>query len=285
MMPARPNSLRLVLACLSTALAAGVANAQDYPGLVQPRHDIVLSTGVGGVVASRHVGPGSQVARGKVLLVLDDRLQSVEADRRRVILEDASELRATEERARIARSLYEDARLVYERTGAISRDELMRLRAESVASQGRHDQLKAQKAREKLEHQGALEERQMRQMVAPVAGVVARIDIDVGEWAKPGEPLVRLVDASTLVFKANLPMAAVGALKAGARVPVLVEDGARAVAVRSRITFVSPVADPASGLVEVRAEVPNPGQRLRPGSKALLRLGAGGAAEAEGSRS
>ncbi len=260
------------------AMAPFVAFAQDYPGLVQPLHDITLSTGVGGVVSSRHVRPGSQVGARQVLMVLDDRLQTVEADRRRVILMDTSELRATEERSRIARTLYDDARRVYERTGAISRDELMRLESESTSAVGRFEQLKAQKEREKLEHHGAVQEKQMRQLVAPVSGVVTKVDIEVGEWAKPGEPLVRLVDASTLVFKANLPMNAVAPLKVGQVVPVVVEDAGKAVQVPARLSFVSPVADAASGLVEVRADIANPGSRMRPGSRAVMRLGAAPAA-------
>jgi RND family efflux transporter MFP subunit len=268
------TSLRL--RAFAGALLAAVpllAAAQDYPGLVQPRHDITLASGVGGIVASKRVRPGSRVGAQQVLMVLDDRLQSVEADRRRVILQDTSELKATEERARISRTLYEDARRVYEKTGSISRDELMRLEAEATAAQGRMEQLRAQKEREKLEHHGAVQEKQMRQLVAPVAGVVTKVDIEVGEWAKPGEALIRLVDASTLVFKANLPMAAVGHLKPAAVVPVLVEDGPRMVQVPAKVSFVSPVADAASGLVEVRADIANPGGRLRPGSKAVLRLG------------
>jgi RND family efflux transporter MFP subunit len=261
------------LACALLAAAPLLAAAQDYAGLVQPRHDITLATGVGGIVAAKRVKAGSRVSAQQVLMVIDDRLQTVEADRRRVIMDDTSEMKATEERTRISRTLYEDARRVYDRTGAISRDELMRLEAEYAASQGRLDQLKAQKQREKLEHQGAVQERQMRQLVAPVAGVVTKADIEVGEWAKPGEPLIRLVDASLLVFKANIPMAAAARLKVADAVAVLVEDGAKVAAVGAKVSFVSPVADAASGLVEVRAEIPNPGNRLRPGSKAVLRLG------------
>jgi multidrug efflux pump subunit AcrA (membrane-fusion protein) len=60
-----------------------------------------------------------------------------------------------------------------------------------------------------------------------------------------------------------------------------VEDGSRVAPVSARLTFVSPVADAASGLVEVRADIANPGSRLRPGSKAVLRLGAGAGSSAE----
>jgi RND family efflux transporter MFP subunit len=271
-MKANPRTTRALVGALM-AFAPLLAAAQDYPGLVQPRHDITLATGVGGIVSARHVRPGSRVGAQQVLMVLDDRLQVVEADRRQVIMNDTSELKASEERARISRTLYEDARRVYERTGAISRDELMRLEAESAAASGRLDQLKAQKQREKLEHSGAVQERAMRQLVAPVAGVVTKVDIEVGEWAKPGEPLVRLVDASTLVFKSNVPMAAAARLKVAQLVPVLVEDGTRVAAVGARVSFVSTVADAASGLVEVHADIANPGSRLRPGSKAVMRLG------------
>jgi len=269
-------------ACALALLAPLAAGAADYPGLVQPLHDVTLSSGVGGIVASRRVHPGSQVGAGQVLMVLDDRLQSVEAQRRRVILDDHSELKATEDRVRIARGLYGDAKNVYDKTGSISRDELARLEADYLSAQGRLEQLRAQKQREKLEQQGAEQERQMRQLVAPVAGVVAKVDIEPGEWAKPGEALIRLVDASTLVFKTNIPLAAVGGVKRGGVLPVLVEDGARVAQVPARITFVSPVADAASGLVEVRASIANPGGKLRPGSKAVLRLGATAAAAPEG---
>jgi RND family efflux transporter MFP subunit len=264
------------VAC-AALLAPLAALSQDFAGLVQPQHDITLSSGVGGVVASRSARLGGRVAAGQVLMVLDDRLQSVEADRRRVIVQDNSEVKATEDRLRISSSLYENARNVFDKTGSISRDELMRLEADVVATQGRLEQLRAQKEREKLEHHGAVQERQMRQLVAPVAGVITKVDIEVGEWAKPGEPLIRLVDASTLVFKSNLPMAALAGLQAGAAVTVLVEDGARVVQVPARLTFVSPVADAASGLVEVRAAISNPGGRLRAGSKAVLRLARAGA--------
>jgi multidrug efflux pump subunit AcrA (membrane-fusion protein) len=151
--------MRLATATLAGALLLGplAAWAADYPGLLQPLHDVTLSSGVGGVVASRLVRPGSQVRAGQVLMVLDDRLQSVEAERRRVILDDTSELKATEERVRISRGLYEDAKKVFERTGSISRDELARLEAEYLATQGRLEQLQAQKKRERLEQRGAQE--------------------------------------------------------------------------------------------------------------------------------
>ncbi|HEY0548518.1 MAG TPA: hypothetical protein VGF13_02890, partial [Verrucomicrobiae bacterium] len=44
-----------------------------------------------------------------------------------------------------------------------------------------------------------------------------------------------------------------------------IETGAAPVTLNGRITFLSPVADPASGLVKVKAFFENAGGRIRPG--------------------
>jgi multidrug efflux pump subunit AcrA (membrane-fusion protein) len=45
-----------------------------------------------------------------------------------------------------------------------------------------------------------------------------------------------------------------------------------AAAVSGRVTFVSPVVDAASSLVEVRVQFSNADRRIRPGVKARLRV-------------
>lgn len=271
----RLRSQPLLVLLLMWGAACGMARAQDYTGLVYPLHDIVLSTGVGGVVLSRPVELGRHVRANEVLLVIDDRLQAIEAQRRRVIFEDQSELKAAVERLRILKQLYEDARQVFEKTGSVSRDELLRLEAEYLAAQGRLDQLRAQKKREQLEYQSAEQERQLRHLLAPVAGVVVKIEPDVAEWARPGDPLLQLVDASVCVFRVNVPLAAVSGMRVGQSAPLQIDQGGRALTVQARVTFISPVADPASGLVELRLNFDNPRLQVRPGAKGTLRLGTG----------
>jgi len=58
----------------------------------------------------------------------------------------------------------------------------------------------------------------------------------------------------------------------GARV-LLVRFENQGAPVTGTISFVSPVADPASGLVELRVTFPNPGERIRPGIKGSVVLG------------
>ena len=265
------NHLRLPLSflCLLAGLAAP-AQADEYIGLVHPAHELVLSMGVGGVVSKINVRHGQMVRSNQALLVLDDRMQAIEANRRKVVLDDTGELKATEERVRMLKTMVNDTRGVFEKTGSISRDEMNKLDIEYSGARGRLEQLEAQKRRERLEYDGALEELQMRRLIAPVAGVITRIEPKVGEWAKPGETLMMLVDASVCNLTTNLPLKSVQGLRPGMTLPVRFESAANAPAVTGKIWFVSSVADPASGLVEVRLSFANPGLRIRPGIKGMI---------------
>lgn len=262
---------------LALSLGLGVAataGAGEYVGIVHPLRDLTLSLGVGGVAASVDVVVGQKVRSGQLLLTLDDRMQAVETERRRVVAEDQSELKALEERIGIVKELYGNARALYEKTGGISRDELRKLELELIATEGRIEQLRAQEAREELEYRSAEQERLAMRLLAPIDGVVTRIDLDVGEWSKPGEPVLRLVNSEVCYLNVNVDRRAAQGLSRGGRISVLVEGRKRPIP--GRLTFVSPVADAASGLVELRVEFDNRDGQVRPGVTARIRLGGRG---------
>jgi RND family efflux transporter MFP subunit len=259
-------------ALLLTLLTAP-ALAADYVGIVHARYKLALSVPVTGIVAKVSVEPGQKVGVGQALILLDERPQALEEQRRRTQLEDLSELRATEERLKVVQPLAEDARKLAASRGAISREDAARNELDFIATRGRLAQLQTQKAREKLELQLAEADRQQRRLVAPVAGVVTKVGIDVGEWAKPGDTLVELVDASVLHLRVNLPAAAARTLKQGQVLPVAIDGGE---AVNGSVSFISPVTDASSGLVEVRVRFNNPG-RVAPGSKGIVKLDGGAA--------
>jgi RND family efflux transporter MFP subunit len=229
------------------------------------------------MVSKINVQRGQSVKARQVLLVLDDRMQAIEVNRRQVVLDDNSELTATRDRVRALKIMHDDTRRVFDSTGSISRDEMSKLEVEYSTARGRLLQLEAQKLREKLELDGALQERAMRNLTSPVAGVITRIEPKVGEWAKPGEPMMMLVDASVCYLTVNVPLTAVSALRSGMTLPVRFEASAYAAPVKGKITFVSSVADAASGLVEIRVAFANPGLQIRPGIKGMIDLPLAGA--------
>ena len=272
--PPRPASwLRAAaVACAVRAGAGTRAQGAEFIGIVYPVRDLALSVHVAAVVEQAPVAVGQRVAAGQLILRQDSRLQEAERERRRVILQDRSELDSTEQRRRLIEGLVRDATALYERAGTVSRDEVTKLRLELESATGRVEQLRQAKRREQVELDLAERELALRELRAPVAGVVTMVKVQGGEWAAPGEAIVRLVDETVCELRVNVSPAAARRLATGATVAVRVEDPAVAAAVSGRVTFVSPVVDAASSLVEVRVQFPNADRRIRPGVKARLRV-------------
>ena len=272
--PLRPASW-LRAAAVACALLAGAgtrAQGAEFIGIVYPVRDLALSVHVAAVVEQAPVAVGQRVAAGQLILRQDSRLQEAERERRRVILQDRSELDSTEQRRRLIEGLVRDATALYERAGTVSRDEVTKLRLELESATGRVEQLRQAKRREQVELDLAERELALRELRAPVAGVVTMVKVQGGEWAAPGEAIVRLVDETVCELRVNVSPAAARRLATGATVAVRVDDPAVAAAVSGRVTFVSPVVDAASSLVEVRVQFPNADRRIRPGVKARLRV-------------
>ncbi len=254
------------------ALTCTGATAADYTGIVHARHRLTLSVSVPGIVAKVLVEPGRRVGAQEPLVLLDDRMQATEEQRRRTVLEDNAEIKATDERLKIVQALAEDVRKLVGTRGAISREEAARTELDLVATRGRLDQLQAQKKRERLELQVAEQERAQRRLVAPVAGVVTKVQADLGEWARPGDPMVELVDSSVLHLQVNVPAAAARSVREGASLPISFEPSLNLPPVSGNVVFISPAIDAASGLVEMRLRFANPNGRVPPGVKALARI-------------
>lgn len=275
-----PSLLRVVLrrctrSWLWLAMALSLplhAQTRSFSGLIYPLHDITLSAGVAGLVMKRPVVPGQSVTEGQLLVQLDDRLQTIESQRRLIILQDNSELNATRDRLQIIDTLLANSRAAFNATKSVSKDELLRLEAEQLATQGRLDQLIAQKKREALEHSFAEGERLQRQINAPISGVVTKIMPDIGEWAKAGDPVLHLVDTKVGVLRLAIPHGAANTLKLGQTHLIRLEPGSAVATVEGQVRFVSPVADPASGLVQVELRFNNPGQRIKTGIKGSIEL-------------
>ena len=253
------------------APAARPAQANEFLGVVYPINDLYLSVRVAGVVQSLSAKVGQAVTAGQTLFQLDSQLQSIEVARRRAILGDRSELQTIEERLKILDRLTADATKLYEQAGSISREELMKLRIEQVTTAGRREQIKAAKQREQIESQLAEQEQQMRKLVAPVKGVVTELKVSMGEWANPGEKVVRLVDASTCEIRVSVSQAAARRVSLGKKIAIQIDDPAISVPVTGIVTFISPVVDPGSSLVEIRATFDNPDWKVRPGVKGRVR--------------
>lgn len=259
---------RLFLFILAGLLPS--AKAVEITGLVYPSHDLILSAGVSGSVLSKDVALGQAVSANQLLLSLDDTLQTLEVERRKIIRDDMSEVNAEKERSDILKGLLDLAQEAFDTAGAISKDELSHMSAEYIASRGKYEILLAQKQREAVEFRAAERDREMRRIYAPVGGVVTKINLEVGEWARQGDPVIHLVDARTCIIKFALPLQYAYQLKSGNALSVSVNEDSVIKNFTGKLTYISSVADPASGLVEGKITFNNAALKIKPGVKAVI---------------
>ena len=93
------------------------------------------------------------------------------------------------------------------------------------------------------------------QLVSPISGVVARINVQPGQTVEPNTVVAEVIDPTRLVATVNVPAAEAALLKAGQSAELLVERDAKA-AVQGKALYVSPQVDAKTATVLVRVSVP-----------------------------
>jgi RND family efflux transporter MFP subunit len=109
-----------------------------------------------------------------------------------------------------------------------------------------------------------------RRVLAPFDGVIVQVYVRLGEWVKPGQQALRIVNVDRLKAEGFVPAAlATGSLD-GKPVRLTVDSGDDAQSFEGTIVFVSPEVDPITGQVRVWAEIDNRKRQLRPGQPARM---------------
>ena len=230
-------------------------------GELRARHEATLSPEVSGRILRFRVDVGSRVARGDVLVELDEttaRIQVQQARAARAAAEAAhrsalADLKRTQELARgdaAPPAVLERATLGEEQAAAA-------LQQAGAALAAAEDQLAKHVVR------------------APFDGVVTARMKSAGEYVAmmPPTPVLALVDVSTVEVRAPVPETVVDLLAPGAELDATVSPSGKPF--RARIRAIGAQVEPAGRTVEVRADPVGPLFReLRPGAIVELRLGA-----------
>jgi RND family efflux transporter MFP subunit len=245
-------------------VAPAPANA-SAAGITQAIHDLKLSVTAAGRIEALFVKEGDRVRKGDLLLHMDRTLEALEVRRREVMLEDNArldELRAKEltlaEQVRSARTLLT--------TGGVSRKQVEDEELTLGAIVAERKSIEFAKRRERVELDLAREAYERRHLRSPIDGMVTRIVSRIGESVAPHEPVMVVVDVRTVRFSGTVPIAEVSRVRAGSSVVLQLGPDAEPLKRLAYVVFVSPVADPASGLVDVIAEFDNGDGSIRPGT-------------------
>ncbi|MDP9267503.1 MAG: efflux RND transporter periplasmic adaptor subunit [Acidobacteriota bacterium] len=110
-------------------------------------------------------------------------------------------------------------------------------------------------------------------IIAPFPGVIGRRYVRAGDKVTMGERLFWVTATAPLRMRFTLPEKYVGKIRKGDMLNVAVAD-APEMKHSARIVLVSPVVDPASGTIEVSAEVMPPLGDLKPGMSATVSFAA-----------
>lgn len=97
---------------------------------------------------------------------------------------------------------------------------------------------------------------------SPISGIVAKKNIDPGEMAQPGAPLLVLVNMDRVKVEASVPQEQINQIKVGAPVDVKVNSLGGKV-LKGTVEFVSPISDANSSSFPIKVTVDNKDGELR----------------------
>jgi RND family efflux transporter MFP subunit len=237
-------TLAFLLFALTSASSAELRGSW-VNGITEAINDVTLSAPAAGIIGKRPFKEGDTVKAGALIIELDKKLEELEVGRRKYVVD----LKKTD---------METSKKIFEKTISLSREEMEKKVMEySVAE---------------AEHALAMELLQRRLIIAPFEGTIAALTLQVGEACQAQQALVRLVDTRTCYFICNIEAKAGYALKPGQSVKLEVEAGEKPVPFDGTVFFVSPVVDPASGLMRVKVVFDNAAGKIRPGAAGRMLL-------------
>ena len=260
--------LFLLLVCPYYSIAEQVG----ISGLTEPVQDSNLGLSITGRVTAIKVAAGAKVKQGQLLLQLDQKLEQLEVQRRKLLWESKVEIESVRLQVKTLQNHLNASRDLYQSTGSIPREELENKELEYDFAVAELNRLKVAEQREKIEYQTARQQLAKRNLYAPFAGQVTEVMIGVGENCDIDTPLLRLVDNSHGYFVANVEPEISTSLAVGQQVQLQLQNGTDPVTTAATIVFISPLIDPASGLRKVKAEFDNQKQTIVPGVAGMMQL-------------
>ncbi len=111
-------------------------------------------------------------------------------------------------------------------------------------------------------------------LTAPMSGLIAKVDIAVGQPISPDQSLIEIVDLSIVEASARVPEHLASKLKKGLKAHIRV-PGFPDKVFEAELAHIGAYADGESGTIEAAFHVPNPDKLLRPAMRAEFNIVAG----------
>jgi membrane fusion protein (multidrug efflux system) len=212
-------------------------------GTLRANESVVLRPEIAGRIARIAFREGVPVAKGALLVALDDSTQAADLQQARANLN-------------LAKTNFQRTVDLYQR--------------KFVSEQAQDEAAAKLKVQEAVTAQAEARLAKTR-IVAPFAGIIGIRNVSVGDYVKEGQDLVNLEDISSLKADFRLPERYFARLKPGQTVEVTT-DARPGEVFKATVDAIDPLLDSAGRAILVRARLPNREARLRPGMFARVRL-------------
>ena len=240
-----------VLSASTPALAGEAVEA-----IARPRHDFELGFTVPGQVDEIRVKPGDPVEAGDVLVELADREEEAVVELWRLRAESDVQLRTAKKEHELAQVEAKRLERLVERNAAAPVEaERAQVEAEVAALKIERRKQESEEAKHQLAQAEARRARHV--LKAPEAGVIEKVDVEVGETVQELKPVVRLVVKDPLRVDAHVPTGRTLDLAVGDPAWVTSTLPKYDEPIRGRIIHIAAVANAASETRLVRVEFPN----------------------------
>ena len=205
-------------------------------GTVAAVHGVTIAADLPGTVAQISFESGKRVRKGDVLVRLDTR-------------QEQAQLAAAEAQRNLTSMNFE---------------RMKGLRDQGITSQSDFDKAAAehkQAIAQTGESRATIGRKTIR---APFSGVLGLRQVNLGQYLRPGDPIVELQALDPVYVNFSVPQQQLGQLQVGAPVQVTAQGIERAAAT-GKITAVNSIVDEATRNVEIQATLANTDLKLRPG--------------------
>jgi len=211
-------------------------------GVVEAVRESQLAAQTAGRITALHVKAGDTVKAGQELARIDERIA-------------ADQMAASRAQLDAARSEYERSQQLF---------------AQQYISQAAMDRAEAQYKSLRAQANSAATQTQLHVIVAPYAGVIAAVPIELGDMAMPGTPLFTLYDPQRLRVVVSVPESIADTLRSDA--PAALEIPSASQKLNAGAIEILPTRDVNAHTAQVRLALPSDARGIQPGQFARAYL-------------
>ncbi len=245
-----------------TAVKDDIASVAVISGKLEALYEVNVVAKVTGKVKEITSKVGQRISKGETIFVIDD------SDIKDQLEQAQAGLLMAEANYRQNKEKYENARKDLERSeqlykeGAISEQALEQIRANS--SDAGLAVLEAQMNQAKASYDMVSRQYDECRVKSPIDGVVAYINVGIGETVTPGVPVAVVVDMSGIILEGSIGESLINHVERQGSIDIRIPS-AGGQPFTGTIKEVSPAADQRTGLFGLKVEIDNPDGVIKPG--------------------